>query len=106
MNSVSDSHFQQTLATSLHATQVVRQSHGFKTKPFEWLYEGLQPLLLPDVLARKWGIPLSLAVLYTCIGLRLGVSLMPQKIRHTPAGRSFTTANLHMPQAGLRSCKC
>lgn len=55
-------------------------------KPFEWLYEGMRPLLLPDVLANNWGIPLALATLYACVGLRLGVSLVPQKLRQAPEG--------------------
>ena len=66
--------------------QIVRHRHGYKVKPFEWLYEGLQPLLLPDVLARKWGIPLALSIVYTCLGLRLGVALVPQKVRLSPGG--------------------
>lgn len=66
--------------------QVIRHQHGFKIKPFEWLYHGLEPLLLPDVLTKKWGIPLTLSVVYTCVALRLGVPLMPHKVRHTPPG--------------------
>lgn len=71
------------------APQELRHKQGFKVKPFEWLYEQLQPLLLPNVLTRNWGIPLALSVVYTCVGLRLGVSLLPQKVRQSPAGKCW-----------------
>ena len=54
--------------------------HKFRYKPFEWLYEGLEPLLLQPVLERKQGIPLTLAVLYSSLALRLGVPLLPQRV--------------------------
>ena len=42
-------------------------------KPVEWVYDGLRPLLLPDVLRRRKGIPLMLAVTFAAVARRLGV---------------------------------
>ncbi|KAK9803068.1 hypothetical protein WJX73_005695 [Symbiochloris irregularis] len=74
--------------------QELRLNQGFKVKPFEWLYEQLQPLLLPSVLSRNWGIPLALSIVYTCVGLRLGVSLLPQKVRQSPTEADLTAGIL------------
>ena len=46
----------------------------FKHKPVEWVYDGLAPLLLPDVLRRRKGVPLTLAILYNSVAHRLGLT--------------------------------
>ncbi|GLC36810.1 hypothetical protein PLESTB_000780600 [Pleodorina starrii] len=51
----------------------------FKHEPVEWVYDGLAPALLPQVLRRQRGIPLSLAVLYCSVARRLGVPAAPVK---------------------------
>eukprot|EP00877_Chromochloris_zofingiensis_P009573 jgi/Chrzof1/486/Cz01g17160.t1 len=59
----------QLAAISKHLFGTLR----FKYEPVEWVYEGLSPLLLPDVLDRRTGIPLSLALVYAAVAERLGV---------------------------------
>ncbi|KAI3424261.1 hypothetical protein D9Q98_009615 [Chlorella vulgaris] len=62
----------------LAALQNELYSHQrFKYEPFEWVYEGLQPLLLPQQLQRRKLAPLTLAVVAAGVGRRLGLSLLP-----------------------------
>lgn len=51
----------------------------FRQDPFEWVYEGLDPLNILAVLQTSKGISLTLAVLYVSIARQLGVpmSIMP-----------------------------
>lgn len=57
--------------------QVLYGRYRYRYRPFEWVYEGLKPLLLPDVLRRRRGAPLSLAVLVAAVGRRVGLALTP-----------------------------
>ena len=50
---------------------------GFKEEPVEWVYTGLGPLLLHDVLASRKGVAASLALLASCVARRLHVRLLP-----------------------------
>lgn len=47
----------------------------FREEPYEWVYEGLKPLLLSDVARSRRGMSLSLAVLCCAVARRLGVPL-------------------------------
>jgi hypothetical protein len=53
------------------------QQQRFKFEPFEWVYEGLDPLLLPPRLQRRKLAPLTLAVVAAGVGRRLGLPLLP-----------------------------
>lgn len=46
----------------------------FRQEPFEWVYDGLKPLLLPDVVRNRKGMSVSLATLTICVLRRLGLS--------------------------------
>jgi hypothetical protein len=59
------------LADSLYRRQ------RFKFEPFEWVYEGLDPLLLPPRLQRRKLAPLTLALVAAGVGRRLGLPLLP-----------------------------
>lgn len=59
------------------ALQVLYARHRYCYRPFEWVYDGLKPLLLPDVLERRRGTPLTLAVLAAGVGRRAGLPLVP-----------------------------
>jgi len=48
----------------------------------EWVYTGLGPLLLRDVLQSKKGVAAPLAVLASCVAARLGVPLLPAPPGH------------------------
>ena len=56
----------------------MHQDLKFRQEPFEWVYDGLSPLLLDEVLANKKGMSASLAALYTAVGRRLGFHLIPE----------------------------
>ena len=60
----------------------------FKYKPFEWLYSRLDPLLLQQVLPSQQGIPMTLAVLYSSVALRLGIPLLPQRVPPVSTGEA------------------
>ena len=77
--------------------QVLKGQHKFRYKPFEWLYEGLKPLLLHTVLERREATPLTLAVLYCSVGLRLGIPLLPQRVPPPATGEACA----HASGAGL-----
>ena len=47
--------------------QVLFEDLKFKERPFEWVYEGLQPLELPHVLEARVGPSLTLAALWSCV---------------------------------------
>jgi hypothetical protein len=47
----------------------------FRYEPVEWVYDGLAPVLLPEVLQRRKGIPLSLCLVVVAVGARLGMPL-------------------------------
>ncbi|GBF98489.1 hypothetical protein Rsub_11699 [Raphidocelis subcapitata] len=49
----------------------------FKFEPFEWVYDGLSPALLPHVLDRRKGAPLALAMAAAGVARRLGVAAYP-----------------------------
>ena len=49
----------------------------FREAPFEWVYDGLRPLLIHDVLQSTKGMGASLAIIYCCVGRRLGMDMIP-----------------------------
>ncbi|KAG7668599.1 hypothetical protein Ndes2526B_g03781 [Nannochloris sp. 'desiccata'] len=57
-----------------------------KYEPFEWVYEGLNPLLLPKVLRKRKGTPAALAVAAAAVGRRVNVSLLPMPAASIEAG--------------------
>ncbi|PRW61057.1 2-dehydro-3-deoxyphosphooctonate aldolase [Chlorella sorokiniana] len=56
---------------------VLYRQQRFKHEPFEWVYEGLQPLLLPPRLWRRKLAPLTLATVAAGVAQRLGLQLLP-----------------------------
>jgi len=58
--------------------QVICEQADIKQQPYEWVYDGLQPLLLDSVLETHKGVHISLAALYCAVGRRLSCSLMPE----------------------------
>ncbi|PSC74455.1 hypothetical protein C2E20_2328 [Micractinium conductrix] len=58
---------------------VLYRQHRFRFEPFEWVYEGLEPLLLPPsgALHRRKLAPLTLAAAAAGAGRRLGLPLLP-----------------------------
>jgi hypothetical protein len=57
--------------------QVLYRQYKLRYEPFEWVYDGLKPLLLPNLLSRRKGAPLTLAAAAAAVGRRLGVPLVP-----------------------------
>jgi Transglutaminase-like superfamily len=61
--------------------------------PFEWVYEGYKPLLLPDVLATRKGMSVSLATLLLCVLRRAGLTATPHFQQH--GAHSCTACRMH-----------
>ncbi|GIL86291.1 hypothetical protein Vretimale_13717 [Volvox reticuliferus] len=86
-------------------SQVLFHHLKFRHEPVEWVYDGLAPALLPQVVKRRRGIPLSLAILYCSVARRLGVSAAPVKAASGGApGISEGPATLHNlpPEVAVR----
>jgi hypothetical protein len=62
-------------ALALPCAQVVFKHAKLRNAPFEWVYDGLAPALLPQVLHTSKGMPLSLALAAAGVGSRLGMQL-------------------------------
>jgi len=75
---------------ALLAVQVLFQQAKLRNAPFEWVYDGLAPALLPQVLQRSKGMPLSLALVAAAVGRRLGMQL---QLLCAPEGTGPTTAS-------------
>jgi hypothetical protein len=56
---------------------VLYRQYRLKHEPFEWVYEGLAPLLLPPTLPRRKLAPLTLATVAAGVARRLGLPLLP-----------------------------
>lgn len=70
--------------------KVLFQQAKLRNAPFEWVYDGLAPALLPQVLQRSKGMPLSLALVAAAVGRRLGMQL---QLLCAPEGTGPTTAS-------------
>lgn len=54
---------------------------SYRQEPYEWVYDGLSPLLLDAVAGSCEGIHISLAALYCAVGRRLACSILPEIAR-------------------------
>ena len=54
--------------------------HKFRQAPFEWVYDGLSPVLLPDVLQSHKGLCIVLSMLYIIIAAPLGIDLAMMRV--------------------------
>eukprot|EP00878_Enallax_costatus_P015726 GHUV01016477.1.p1 GENE.GHUV01016477.1~~GHUV01016477.1.p1 ORF type:complete len:254 (+),score=94.63 GHUV01016477.1:907-1668(+) len=79
--------------------QVLCQQNKLRCDPFEWVYEGLDPLLLPAVISKGKGIPLSLAIAAGAVARRLGmdVQLVCADDSQIPGTASGPLLLQHMP---------
>lgn len=62
---------------ALALADVLYRQQRFKHEPFEWVYEGLEPLLLPQRLRRRKLAPPTLATVAAAVARRLGLPLLP-----------------------------
>eukprot|EP00873_Tetraselmis_striata_P041909 jgi/Tetstr1/462173/TSEL_007238.t1 len=59
----------------VHAiNDVLFGKYKYKSLPVEWVYDGLSPLLLSEVVDNRSGIPLCIAILYQAVARRLNVA--------------------------------
>lgn len=65
---------------------VLYRQNRLRYEPFEWVYEGLKPLLLEDVLKRRKGTPAALAMAAAAVGRAVGVPLLPMPASPIEAG--------------------
>ena len=47
----------------------------FRQEPYEWVYDGLKPLDIMDVLQTQKGISLSLSVIFLGVARQLGIPM-------------------------------
>jgi Transglutaminase-like superfamily len=76
--------------------QVLFQKHKFRQAPFEWVYDGLSPVLLPDVLQTHKGLCIVLSMLYIMVAAPLNIDLVMMRVPQAPSDASL---------AGARSCR-
>lgn len=67
-------------------SQVLYEDTKLRADPFEWVYEGLAPMLLSDVLQRRSGAPAALAIAAAAVGRRVGLPLLPLPAAPIEAG--------------------
>jgi len=67
------------ISASLSCLQTLFHKARFRQDPFEWVYEGLSPLDMVDVLISGKGISLTLATTFAGVARELGIpmSLLP-----------------------------
>ncbi len=63
--------------------QVICKEADIKQQPYEWVYDGLKPLLLDSVLETRKGVHISLAALYCAVARRLSCRLLPEVATRT-----------------------
>lgn len=78
-------------------SKVICEEGDIKQQPYEWVYDGLKPLLLDNVLETHKGIHISLAALYCAVGRRLSCYVIPEIATRAasvgaPAGLSLAVA--------------
>lgn len=70
--------------------QVLFKQARLRNAPFEWVYDGLAPALLPKVVQQRKGMPLALALAAAAVGRRLGMRL---QLLCAPEGLQASTAS-------------
>jgi regulator of sirC expression with transglutaminase-like and TPR domain len=70
--------------------QVMFKQAKLRNAPFEWVYDGLAPALLPQVLQRRKGMPLALALVAAAVARRLGIQM---QLLCAPEGIQSSTAS-------------
>jgi hypothetical protein len=94
------------------ALQVLFKQAKLRNAPFEWVYDGLAPALLPQVLARSKGMPLALALVVAAVARRLGVRMRllcaPEAIQSSTASGGHTDRSpfcaVHQPGVETHQC--
>lgn len=87
--------------------QVLCHQNKFRCDPFEWVYEGLDPLMLPAVVTKRKGIPLSLAVAAGAVARRLGMDVQlvcadDSQVPGTASGMvEFSPLHSYTPKASM-----
>lgn len=69
--------------------QVLFERHRYRQTPFEWVYDGLSPVLLADVLDSRKGLSIVLAIIYVLVGRDLGLALTMAPVPKAPPASSL-----------------
>lgn len=82
------------------ALQVICHEMDLKQQPYEWVYDGLKPLLVDTIFGTRKGTHISLAALYCAVGRRLECPLLPSLASRS--GKSLPDSNgLNLLNANL-----
>lgn len=60
--------------------QLLFKKHKFRQTPFEWVYDGLSPVLIHDVLKSRKGLCIVLATIYVVVAAPLGLQLAMARV--------------------------
>ena len=74
-------------SSPLHTlSEVLYKQNSIKCDPFEWVYEGVYPLTVENVLKRKKATPAAVALAATTVARRTGIPLLPMPAAPIEAG--------------------
>lgn len=73
-------------STTVQALFVKRK---FRQAPFEWVYDGLSPVLLPDVLHSHKGLCIVLSMLYIIVAAPFGIDFAMMRVVQPAAEASL-----------------
>jgi hypothetical protein len=73
----------------------------YKYEPFEWLYEGLNPIMASKVLDRKKGTPAALALILSSLGKQFGLRLLPMPLHNNTESIDTSHESLNQYVDGL-----
>ncbi|KAL3151872.1 hypothetical protein ABBQ38_012834 [Trebouxia sp. C0009 RCD-2024] len=80
-------------------TKTMFHKGRFRQEPYEWVYDGLKPLDIVDVVYTNKGISLTLAVTFLGIARHLGIPMSMVPIPEAPVPEVVTPANIKRRQA-------
>lgn len=84
--------------------QIVHGELKYRQEPYEWVYDGLHPLLLDSVLKSREGIHISLAALYCALGRRLGCTILPEIVSLGESALDHYLSQIHSILGPAMSC--
>ena len=87
----------------LPALQTLFHKGRFRQEPYEWVYDGLKPLDMMDVLQTNKGISLTLAVSFLGIARHLGI---PMSMVPVPEGIAASYCSISASFCLQCSCVC
>lgn len=83
--------------------QALFEKHNFRQAPFEWVYDGLSPVMLPDVLSSHKGLCIVLSMLCIIVAAPLGIDLAMMRVPQPASEASLAGVTSALEYGGRRS---